>query len=273
LTERADLPPTHPECPALNADQADRRLLATGLTVLAVLTVVACGPSGGAPARPASDDGRRSTDLGDIPQPGLATLDLGTAGPGFDGSGDFYSYDSDLSPEATIGAYAGQLLAAGYRDAGRLGSWRVFVDPVLTVWVRVGPGGPPTSLLVRVQPTTVADVDAPRPLPSSAATAPGPSAGTDGKVAAGGPKATTAPTSQRRPDPPHASSGATAAGSGGGSATGGTASGGSSGTATGTTSGGSATGGAAGGATGGAATGTGTGEPDGGSGGNGINHR
>lgn len=264
---------TDPECPALNADRADRRLLAAGLTILTALTVAACGTAGAAPASSASDDGRRSTELGHIPQPGLATIDLGATGPGFDGSGDFYSYDSDLSPEATIGAYAGQLLDAGYRDAGRLGSWRVFVGPVLTVWVRVGPGGPPTSLLVRVQPTTLADADTPDPRPSATAAAPDPSDGTGGQVGSGGPKATSGPTSQRRPDPPHASSGAAVAGSGGGSATGGTASGGSSETGTGTTTGGaSATGG---GVTGGAATGTGTGsgEPDGGSGGNGINHR
>jgi hypothetical protein len=260
---------TDPECSALNTDH---RLLAAGLAVLAALCVAACGPAAAAPAQPVGDGGQRSADLGDIPQPGLATLDLGAAGPGFDGTGDFYSYDSDLSPEATIGAYAGQLLDAGYREASRLGSWRVFVGPVLTVWVRVGVGGPPTSLLVRVQPTTAADADTSDPRPTAAAGDRDPAGDAGGQVGSGGPKATSGPTSQRRPDPPHASTGSTAAGSGSsGSATGGTASGGSSGTGTGTTSGGGTP--TASGAPGGSATGTGSGSGSGGTGGNGIIHR
>ena len=235
--------------------------------------MTACGPASAAPVAPAGDDSRRSTDLGHIPQPGLATIDLGATGPGFDGTGDFYSYESDLSPDDTIDAYAGQLLGAGYRDAGRLGSWRVFVGPVLTVWVRVGTGGPPTSLLVRVQPTTVADADAPDPQPSTAAGDRDPAAGTSGQNGSDGTKTTSGATSQRRPDPPHASSGATATGSSGGSSTGGTASGGSSGTGTGTTSGGGT--GTGGGSSGGSAAGTGSGSggaAGGGGGGYGITH-
>jgi hypothetical protein len=236
-----------------------------GLTVVTALALAGCGPPAATPA-PVGDDGRRPADLGDIPQPGLATLDLGTTSPGFDGPGDFYSYESDLSPDATAGAYAGQLLDAGYRDAGRLGSWRVFVGPVLTVWLRVGTGGPPTSLLVRVQPTSSADLGQPDPLPSAAAA--DATSGTSGRTGSGGPKATSGPTSQRRPDPPHAPRDATAAGPAAGSATSDTAGAGSSGTVAGTTGGGTPTGG-------GAFDGlpAGVGAPDGMSGGSGIDRR
>ncbi len=157
--------------------------------------MAACG-TGRTPPRQLAERRRPAIhELGAIPQPGLATIDLGRRRPRLRRTGDFYSYDSDLSPEATIGAYAGQLLDAGYRDAGRLGSWRVFVGPVLTVWVRVGSGGPPTSLLVRVQPTTAADADTPDPTPPSAtAAAPDrPPTATGGQVGSGGPKATSRP--------------------------------------------------------------------------------
>lgn len=222
------------------------------MAVLAAFAVAACGPAAAAPARPLGDAEGRSSRLGEPPQPGLATLDLGIAGPGFDGTGDFYSYESDLPPAETLDAYATQLLAAGYRDAGRNGAWRVFDGPVLTVWVRVGPGGPPTSLLVRVQSSAVESADSTDPLPSMPAATSDPVAGSGSQTGAG-PKATARPITQR-PDPPHASGGATAVGGTGtgGSTTGGTASGGSTGGT------GTGTGGAAGTGSGGTSSGGGT---------------
>lgn len=218
------------------------------------LIVAACGQPTTSPSESPFGDGGAPADLADVPQPGLATIDLGSGSPGYDGTGSFYSYDSDLSPDATIDAYANQLLRAGFHEADRSGVWRVFVGPRLTVWVRVGSGGPPTSLVVRVQPTIVVVADGSDPRPSAA-----PRSGATGDNAsqssAGGPKPTAKPVSQqRRPDPPHGTGGAlaTGSGSGGGTLAGGTASGGSTGTGTGspggtpigTSSGGNVAGGA-----------------------------
>jgi hypothetical protein len=234
------------------------------MVVIALGCVVACGPQVATPTPPS---GVRPDDraLGSIPRPGLAT-DLGTAGPGVDGSGDFLSFASELSPESTMTAYASQLVGAGFHDAGRVGAWRVFTDPALTLWVRVGSGGPPTSLIVRVAPTPddVADGVPPRPPVSTSLDAARPAPSTD--VGDAGPGPSTRPaTSAQRPDPPHASPrsggvGSAGGGPAGGSTSGGTASGG--GTAGGGTSGGTAP--AANGGTG-PESGTGTG-PGGGNG-------
>ena len=119
------------------------------------LVVAACGQPGGSPSESPFGAGGAPADLADVPQPRLATIDLGSETPGYDGDGSFYSYDSDLTPDATLTAYANQLLRAGFHEAERNGIWRVFVGPRLTVWVRVGSAGPPTSLVVRVEPTVV----------------------------------------------------------------------------------------------------------------------
>ena len=134
--------------------------------------VAACGPPGGTPTTSPFGGATRTADVDAIPQPSLATLDLGTDGPGFDGTGSFFSYDSDLSPEAALGAYAAQLIQAGFHDIGSQGAWRVFIGPNLTVWFRVGSGGPPTSLLVRIQASTAADSDIGDPRTSSPARPP-----------------------------------------------------------------------------------------------------
>ena len=216
------------------------------------MVVAACGPPGGTPTNSPVGEASRTADVDSIPQPSLATLDLGTDGPGFDGTGSFVSYDSDLSPEATIGAYAAQLIQAGFHDVGSQGAWRVFVGPNLTVWFRVGSGGPPTSLLVRIEASSAADSDIGDPRTSSSSSSSG---AVSGPAAVDGPKATPRTTSQRRPDPPHGGTGtATTTGGGRGTTGSGTATGGTSGTGT-TSGGGSVTGG---GTTGGS-SGTGTG--------------
>ena len=200
----------------------------------------------------------RPADVDSIPQPSLATLDLGTDGPGFDGTGSFVSYDSDLSPEATIGTYAAQLIQAGFHDVGSQGAWRVFVGPNLTVWFRVGSDGPPTSLLVRIEASSAADSDIGDPRTSSSGSSSG---GVGGPAAVDGSKATSRTTSQRRPDPPHGGTGTatTTGGSRGGTTGSGTATGGTSGTGS-TSGGGSVTGGGTtGGGTTGGSSGTGTG--------------
>ena len=112
--------------------------------------------------------------------------------------------------------------------------WRVFIGPRRTVFVGVGSGRPPTSLVVRVQPTVV-EVSAGQPArPSPSAPSNEASRGTGGQAGTGGPRSTTKPAAQRRPDPPHGTA-ATAAGSGsGGPLTGGTASGGTTGAGFGT---------------------------------------
>ncbi len=201
---------------------------------MAVGCVAACGPQVVTPSPPSGDrpDARA---LGSIPRPGLAT-DLGTAGPGVDGAGDFLSFASELSPESTMTAYAAQLVGAGFHDAGRLGAWRVFTDPALTLWVRVGSGGPPTSLIVRVSPSRddVADGVPPRPAPSTQADPARPDPTIDVGDAGPAPSARPA-TAVQRPDPPHASPRGGAVGSAGtgpgapagaGSTTGGGATGG-----------------------------------------------
>lgn len=243
----------------------DRRLVV--LVLVAVGCVVACGPQVVTPSPPSGErpDARA---LGSIPRPGLAT-DLGTAGPGVDGAGDFLSFASELSPESTMTAYASQLVGAGFHDAGRLGAWRVFTDPALTLWVRVGSGGPPTSLIVRVSPSRddVADGVPPRPALSTQVDPARPDPTIDVGDAAPGPSARPA-TAVQRPDPPHASprSGAVgSAGAGSGSPAG--AGSGSGGTSGGGASGGGGTSGGVGTAAHGA-TGpeSGTGIPGGGNG-------
>ncbi len=224
---------------------------------MAMASVAACGPQVVTPTPPSGvrpvPDG-----LASVPRPGLSTAD-GTAGPGVDGADDFFSFTSQLSPESTIAAYAEQLLSAGFSDAGRIGAWRVFTDPSLTLWVRVGSGGPPTNLIVRVAPTSDDVADGPfRPTATDLAGSaqPEPSGG----VGDAGPKATSRPaTSSRRPDPPHASPRTGGIGSAGTGTSGGTASG--SGTAGGTANGGApvATAPADPGTSGGGGSGTGTG--------------
>jgi hypothetical protein len=221
-----------------------------------LVAVAACGPPGGTPTNSPVGGATRTADVDAVPQPSLATLDLGTDGPGFDGTGTFFSYDSDLTPEAALGAYAAQLIEAGFHDIGSQGAWRMFIGPNLTVWFRVGSGGPPTSLLVRIQASTAADSDIGDPRTSSGST----SGTVSGQGTLDGPKATPRTTSQRRPDPPHGGTGAaTATGGGRGGTTGsGTATGGTSGTGT-TSGGGSVTGGGTtGGGTTGGSSGTGT---------------
>jgi hypothetical protein len=133
----------------------------------------------------------------------------------------------------------------------------VFIGPNLTVWFRVGSGGPPTSLLVRIQASTAADSDIGDPRTSSS----GSSSSASGQGTLDGPKASPRTTSQRRPDPPHGGTGTAATTGGGrGGATGtGTTTGGSTGTGT-ASGGGSVTGGGTtGGGTTGGSTGTGSG--------------
>ncbi len=202
---------------------------------MALGSVAACGPQVVTPTPP-SGVRPDSEALGTIPRPGLAT-DLGTSGPGVDGSGDFLSYTSELSPGPTMTAYADQLVAAGFYDAGRLGAWRVFTDTSLTLWVRVGSGGPPTSLIIRVAPNSNEVADGPfrrRGLSDQLdPDRPDPSAGTGDA----GPTASTRPAiSAQRPDPPHASPraggvGSAGAATSGGSTGSGTASGGGTSTA------------------------------------------
>ncbi len=255
----------HPEVIALNpTSHARSRLLATAL--IGVGLVAACNP-GGSPTASPFGVAPRPVDLAAIPQPHGAQIDLGTTGPGFDGSGDFFSYASDLSPEATVGAYAAQLLRAGFRDAGNLGSWRVFVGPTLTIWIRVGSGGPPTSLLVRIERTNATDVSSayyPFASPAAGVGEPATAVGDDRGLS--GPRATARPVS-RRPDPPHGgtatASGPVPGGSGTGSGTTGTASGGTT-TGTGATTTGTASPSPAPG------TGTSTGGSHSGSGGHGL---
>ena len=255
-TERTTRPATDLKGTRLNAIIPTRRLFVSILAALSTVALAACNPGGPTPTPTPVGGVAEPADLAGLPQPRLATLELGSTGPGFDGPGSFYSYDSNQSPEATMGAYASQLLRAGYRESGHAGTWTVFVGPRLTVWVRVGSGGPPTSLLVRFAPTSeAADVPAPRPM--TGATTVAAAVGTAaGPVA---PKATSRPVVLRRPDPPHAASttiasqpvsGGTA---GTGTATGGITGGGtlSGGTTTGgTTSGGSSDGTTSGGGSG-----------------------
>jgi hypothetical protein len=238
--------------------RVDRRLLAVALVALGC--VAACGPQVVTPTPPSgSRPGHEA--LGSIPRPGLAT-DLGTSGPGFDGAGDFLSFTSELSPDATMTAYAEKLLGAGFQDVGRVGAWQVFTDASLTLWVRVGAGGPPTSLIVRVTPTSqIADGSIGRPAISTDSDPDRPASSTgvgdSAPVISGRPA-----TSAQRPDPPHASP------RNGGVGSGGTSGGG---TTTVATAGGSGTPDGAAGGTGTTGSGvgpaTGTGSGAGGSGG------
>ena len=116
-----------------------------------------------------------------------------------------------------------QLLDAGYHDAGRQGAWWVFVDSRMTVWVRVGSAGPPTSLVVRFARTEDAGLDSPAAVSEPAGPAPSEPRGTGSQSAGGTTKPGGATTSTRRPDPPHAAS--QAGGPGGGTAAGGSTSG------------------------------------------------
>ena len=205
----------------LNATRVDRRLLA--LVLLALVAVAACGPQVVTPTPPvgrALDGGA----LGAVPRPGQAS-ELGTFGPGVDGTGDFLSFASELSPASTMASYADRLTSAGYRDVGRQGAWRVFSDRSLTLWVRVGSGGPPTSLIVRVGPTP-GDAATLVSLPDRPA---GPSVlgvgesltGPADRLLSAGPpdprSASRPSIAARRPDPPHGgprSGGAGVAGTG-----------------------------------------------------------
>jgi hypothetical protein len=232
---------------ALTSSRPDRRLFAQAIVVLVAVAAVAAACNTNSSPTGTPNGARPPADLAEVPKPLLATTDLGQAGPGFDGSGSFLSYDSDLDPMATIGAYASQLLQAGFHEAGTNGIWRVFVGPRLTVWVRVGSGGPPTSLLVRVQPTAETDLSPPYSRPTAGPTAAAGSTG--GTAGAGSPKPPSRPTQVRRPDPPHGT-GATAGGGtpGGDPVAGGGSTGSGTGTGTSTGSGSGSGSGAAGGA-------------------------
>lgn len=203
----------------LNAKRADRRLLALAIGTVAAFGLVACGQNGPSPTQ-APQGVSSSTRSDSIPRPDLATTSLGSSRPGYDGSSDFLSFASELSPDRALTAYADQLIEAGYRDAGRQGAWLVFVDTTMTVWVRVGSIGPPTSLVVRFASTQDAGLEGPSVRPSPSAPAPGDAAGTGTKPATKAPRDTGGATSARRPDPPHAA-GVAGTGSSSGTATGG----------------------------------------------------
>ncbi|MEO8229553.1 MAG: hypothetical protein ABI628_07300 [Chloroflexota bacterium] len=187
---------------------------------IAAFGLAACGQNGPTPTPAPQGAGPSSTRSASIPRPNQATSALGSSGPGYDGSSDFLSFASALSPARALTAYIDQLLDAGYRDAGRQGAWWVFVDSSMTVWVRVGSAGPPTSLLVRFARTEDAGPDSPAAVSQSAGPAPAEPRGTGSQSAGSTTKPGAATTSTRRPDPPHAASQA-------GSPAGGTAGGGS----------------------------------------------
>ncbi|MDP9484083.1 MAG: hypothetical protein M3P84_12785, partial [Chloroflexota bacterium] len=146
--------------------------------------------------------------------------------PGYDGSSDFLSFASTLDPVGALTAYVNQLIDAGYRDAGRQGTWRVFVDPTMTVWVRVGSAGPPTSLVVRFARTEDAGLAGPAARPGPAASGPADAAGTGPSSIGTSPGSGQGTTTGRRPDPPHAGQAGTGSSSvsGGGTAAGGSTS-------------------------------------------------
>jgi hypothetical protein len=187
--------------------------------------LAACGQNGPSPTEAPQGAGPISSRSASIPRPDLATVALGSSGPGYDGSSDFLSFASELSPAKALAAYVSQLLDAGYRDAGRQGAWRVFVDSSLTVWVRVGSAGPPTSLVVRFATTGAAGQDDPAAHSSSAAPEPANAAGTGTQSIRNAPNPTDGVTSARRPDPPHAAGQAGTGSPSGGTATGGTSTG------------------------------------------------
>ena len=208
----------------LNPKRPDRRLLALAFGTVAAFGLVACGQNGPTPTRAPQGAGSSSSQSASIPRPDQATIALGSSGPGYDGSSDFLSFASTLAPARALTDYVNQLLGAGYRDAGRQGAWRVFVDPTMTVWVRVGSAGPPTSLVVRFAPNDVAGLDGPSARQNPAATAPAAGSGT-GSQSVGTPSRPGV-TSGRRPDPPHAA-GQAGTGRPAGPASGGTAASGS----------------------------------------------
>ena len=221
------------------------------------MLLAACTPGPGSTPTESPFGDNPPADLAQIPEAVLAQIDLSEAGPGFGGSGRSFFYDSDLDPAETISAYAGELLragfreatAAGFRDATAIGIWRVFVGPRLTVWIQVGTG-PPTSLLVVVQPTGAADLIRPYPRPVVSV----PSDVASGGV--GNPRPASKPAQVLRPDPPHAG-GAVAGGSSGDSSGGAVAGGADSGTGSGSGSGTGTGTGSGNGAAGGAGTGSG----------------
>jgi hypothetical protein len=202
----------------LNPKRPDRRLLAVAIGTVAAFGLVSCGPSGPSPTKAPQGAGSSSSQSASIPRPDQATIALGSSGPGYDGSSDFLSFASTLAPARAMTDYVNQLLGAGYRDAGRQGAWRVFVDPTMTVWVRVGAAGPPTNLVVRFARNDVALLDGPTARQSLGAPA-----SADGSVTGPQPVGTATrpnPNPGRRPDPPHAAGQAgTGKPAGGGTAT------------------------------------------------------
>lgn len=221
---RASRRPRHRKGDPLNAKRADRRLLVLAIGTLAAFGLVACGQNGPTPTPAPQGAASTLAPSGSIPRPDQATTAPGSTGPGYDGSSDFLSYASELAPQRAMTAYVSQLIDAGYRDAGRQGAWRVFVDPTMTVWVRVGSAGPPTSLVVRFAPTVEAGLDGPPASSTPASPAPAEATGTGGKSTSNDAKPTAGPTSARRPDPPHAAGQAGTGGSATGGSTGGPAS-------------------------------------------------
>jgi hypothetical protein len=187
---------------------------------VAAFGLIACGQYGPSPTPAPQGAASSSSRSASIPRPDQATSALGSSGPGYDGTSDFLSFASALAPARALTAYIDQLLDAGYRDAGRQGAWWVFVDSTMTVWVRVGSAGPPTSLVVRFARTEDASVDSPAAVPGPAGLAPAEARGTGSQSAGNGTKPGEGTTSARRPDPPHAAGQA-------GNPAGGTAAGGS----------------------------------------------
>jgi hypothetical protein len=186
----------------LNQKRPDRRLLALAIGTVAAFVLVSCGPFG--PPTEAPQGRADSGQSAAIPRPDQATVALGPTGPGYDGSSDFLSFASQLSPDTALSAYVSQLLAAGYRAAGRQGGWLVFADGTMTVWVRAGSAGPPTTLVVRYAQTAEAGLADPTVRPRSTAPASGTASGTGTRSTTGGTKPGQGATSARRPDPPHA---------------------------------------------------------------------
>jgi hypothetical protein len=187
---------------------------------VAAFGLVACGQNGPSPTPAPQGAGSISSRSAWIPTPDQATSALGSSGPGYDGTSDFLSFASALAPARALTAYVDQLLDAGYRDAGRQGAWWVFVDSTMTVWVRVGSAGPPTSLVVRFARTPEAGLDTPAVSTRFAGPPPAEPRGASSQSAGNAPEPGKGTTSAPRPDPPHAAAQA-------GSPAGGTAGGGS----------------------------------------------
>ncbi len=110
----------------------------------------------------------------DVPVPPHARVDVGAEAQGVDEGASFVAFVSDLAPEGALAGYDDLLRASGFRADGDHNGWRRYHRGDTQIALSIASDGPPTLMVVRIEPVTTPapDPSGGTPLPTSEAPSP-----------------------------------------------------------------------------------------------------